>query len=206
MSMSNNAVPTKGNLMAAKNTLKLSVQGYELLDKKRNILVREMMSLIDKAQEVQSHIDGTFSEAYEALQMANINLGIHNIEKTVYAIDEEKGIAINTRSIMGVEIPMAAIDEGDSRPQYGLKGTSVALDVAREKFIAVKKLTVQLAEIENAIYRLAVNIKKTQKRANALKNIMIPRYEELVKFITESLEEKEREEFTRLKMIKKIKA
>lgn len=164
------------------------------------------MSLIDKAQEVQSHIDGTFSEAYEALQMANINLGIHNIEKTVYAIDEEKGIAINTRSIMGVEIPMAAIDEGDSRPQYGLKGTSVALDVAREKFIAVKKLTVQLAEIENAIYRLAVNIKKTQKRANALKNIMIPRYEELVKFITESLEEKEREEFTRLKMIKKIKA
>ena len=206
MSMSNNAVPTKGNLMAAKNTLKLSVQGYELLDKKRNILVREMMSLIDKAQEVQSHIDGTFSEAYEALQMANINLGIHNIEKTVYAIDEEKGIAINTRSIMGVEIPMAAIDEGDSRPQYGLKGTSVALDVAREKFIAVKKLTVQLAEIENAIYRLAVNIKKTQKRANALKNIMIPRYEELVKFITESLEEKERDEFTRLKMIKKIKA
>ncbi len=204
--MSNNAVPTKGNLMAAKNTLKLSVQGYELLDKKRNILVREMMSLIDKAQEVQSHIDGTFSEAYEALQMANINLGIHNIEKTVYAIDEEKGIAINTRSIMGVEIPMAAIDEGYSRPQYGLKGTSVALDVAREKFIAVKKLTVQLAEIENAIYRLAVNIKKTQKRANALKNIMIPRYEELVKFITESLEEKEREEFTRLKMIKKIKA
>ena len=206
MSMSNNAVPTKGNLMAAKNTLKLSVQGYELLDKKRNILVREMMSLIDKAQEVQSHIDGTFSEAYEALQMANINLGIHNIEKTVYAIDEEKGIAINTRSIMGVEIPMAAIDEGYSRPQYGLKGTSVALDVAREKFIAVKKLTVQLAEIENAIYRLAANIKKTQKRANALKNIMIPRYEELVKFITESLEEKEREEFTRLKMIKKIKA
>ena len=206
MSMSNNAVPTKGNLMAAKNTLKLSVQGYELLDKKRNILVREMMSLIDKAQEVQSHIDGTFSEAYEALQMANINLGIHNIEKTVYAIDEEKGIAINTRSIMGVEIPMAAIDEGDSRPQYGLKGTSVALDVAREKFIEVKKLTEQLAEIENAIYRLAVNIKKTQKRANALKNIMIPRYEELVKFITESLEEKEREEFTRLKMIKKIKA
>ena len=199
MSMSNNAVPTKGNLMAAKNTLKLSVQGYELLDKKRNILVREMMSLIDKAQEVQSHIDGTFSEAYEALQMANINLGIHNIEKTVYAIDEEKGIAINTRSIMGVEIPMAAIDEGDSRPQYGLKGTSVALDVAREKFIAVKKLTVQLAEIENAIYRLAVNIKKTQKRANALKNIMIPRYEELVKFITESLEEKEREEFTKIK-------
>lgn len=204
--MSNNAVPTKGNLMAAKNTLKLSVQGYELLDKKRNILVREMMSLIDKAQEVQSNIDGTFSEAYEALQMANINLGIHNIEKTVHAIDEEDGIAINTRSIMGVEIPMAAIDEGDSRPQYGLKGTSVALDVAREKFIAVKKLTVQLAEIENAIYRLAVNIKKTQKRANALKNIMIPRYEELVKFITESLEEKEREEFTRLKMIKKIKA
>ncbi|WP_304943212.1 V-type ATP synthase subunit D, partial [Vallitalea guaymasensis] len=56
---------------------------------------------------------------------------------------------------------------------------------------------------ENAIYRLAINIKRTQKRANALKNIMIPRYTDLTKHIQNALEEKEREEFTRLKMIKK---
>ena len=71
------------------------------------------------------------------------------------------------------------------------------------KFTKVKKLTVRLAEIENAVYRLAMNIKKTQKRANALKNITIPLYEGLSKDISNSLEEKEREEHTRLKIIKK---
>ena len=72
-----------------------------------------------------------------------------------------------------------------------------------QKFTAVKKLTIRLAEIENAVYRLAMNIKKTQKRANALKNITIPLYESLTKSISNALEEKEREEHTRLKIIKK---
>ncbi|MBQ1381617.1 MAG: V-type ATP synthase subunit D, partial [Ruminococcus sp.] len=72
-------------------------------------------------------------------------------------------------------------------------------------FTRVKVLTVELAEIENSVYRLAVSIKKTQKRANALKNIMIPRFEETVKFITDALDEKDREEFSRLKVIKRKK-
>ena len=69
----------------------------------------------------------------------------------------------------------------------------------------LKILTVELAEIENSVYRLADSIKKTQKRANALKNIMIPRFEETVKFISDALDEKDREEFSRLKVIKKKK-
>ena len=80
------------------------------------------------------------------------------------------------------------------------------LDDAYSKFNEVKRLTAELAEVENSVYRLADAIKKTQKRANALKNIMIPRFEETVKFITDALEEKEREEFSRLKVIKKQKA
>ena len=66
-------------------------------------------------------------------------------------------------------------------------------------------MTVVLAEVENSVYRLANNIRKTQKRANALKNISIPRFEETIKFISESLEEKEREEFSRQKVIKNQK-
>ena len=73
------------------------------------------------------------------------------------------------------------------------------------KFNRVKELTAELAEVENSVYRLADNVKKTQKRANALKNIMIPRFEETVKFITDALEEKDREEFSRLKVIKRQK-
>ena len=83
--------------------------------------------------------------------------------------------------------------------------TRESLDKAREKFNEVKRLTVKLSMIENSAYRLASNIKKTQKRANALKNITIPTYETLVKTITNALEEKDREEFTRLKVIKSWK-
>ena len=83
--------------------------------------------------------------------------------------------------------------------------TSEALDIARERFERVKELTIKLSMVENSAYRLANSIKKTQKRANALKNITIPHYEELSKSISNALEEKEREEFTRLKVIKRMK-
>ena len=79
-----------------------------------------------------------------------------------------------------------------------------ALDQARIAFEKVKDLTIRLSMIENSAYRLAANIKKTQKRANALKNITIPMYEALTKNIQNALEEKEREEFTRLKVIKRM--
>ena len=80
-----------------------------------------------------------------------------------------------------------------------------SIDKAREAFRKVKDLTVKLSMVENAAYRLAGNIKKTQKRANALQNITIPMYTSLVYTITNALEEKEREEFTRLKVIKRMK-
>jgi V/A-type H+-transporting ATPase subunit D len=203
MMMDTTLFPTKGNLIVAKNTLKLSEQGYELLDKKRNILVREMMLLIDKAEEIQSHIDSTFTEAYNALQSANISIGISTVEQIGTAVEEEQDIEIKVRSIMGVEIPIVSIPDDDIHPQYGFARTTLSLDEAFSKFHKVKQLTVVMAEVENAIYRLAINIKRTQKRANALKNIMIPRYINLTKHIQNALEEKEREEFTRLKMIKK---
>ena len=79
------------------------------------------------------------------------------------------------------------------------------LDKAYSCFREVLQLTANLAEVETSAYLLARDIKKTQKRANALKNIMIPRFETLIKSITDALEEKEREEFSRLKVIKKKK-
>ena len=148
--MNLNTVPTKGNLMAAKSSLALARQGYELMDKKRNILIREIMDLTEKAELIQHEIDKTFTDAYAALEKANSELGIK----------------------------------------------------AKSHFEKVKDLTIRLSMIENAAYRLAYNIKKTQKRANALQNITIPNYEVLVKTIENALEEKEREEFTRLKVIK----
>ena len=104
---------------------------------------------------------------------------------------------------MGVEIPIVKIEEPERNKMYfGFNTTNTALDNAFQKFTEVKVLTTELAEIENSVYRLADSIKKTQKRANALKNIMIPRFEETVKFITDALDEKDREEFSRMKVIK----
>lgn len=199
-------VPTKGNLMATKKSLQLAKVGFDLLDKKRNILVREMMTLIDRATEIQDKIDITYSTAYEALQRANITLGI--CDELSQIVPEDNSLTLSYRSVMGVEIPI--LTSNDSKEvtslPYALQSTNIIFDEAYKRFHEVKILTVELAEIENSVYRLANSIKKTQKRTNALKNIMIPRFEATVKLITEALEEKEREEFSRLKIIKKQKS
>lgn len=203
--MAETLFPTKGNLMLAKNTLALSKQGYDLLDRKRNILVREMMDLIEKAKEIQEKISSTFSEAYQALQFANVTMGISTVEQLGRAVPIEENIKIRFRSVMGVELPVVKYEKQEPTPPYGFTRTNSALDEAYVKFLKVKELTMDLAEIQTSVYRLAINISKTQKRANSLKNVMIPRYEEMVKNIQDVLDEKEREEFTRLKVIKKQK-
>ena len=189
---------TKGNLILYKKALKLAALGYELLDRKRNILIRELMSLVDKAGELRGSIEDTYKEAYSALQLANISMGL----VTPYAncIPVETGVEISTRSVMGV-----TLKERPLKVTYGFSQTDSQLDRAYLAFEKVKQTTAVLAEVENSIYRLSVAIKKTQRRANALQNIIIPRNERIVKFITDSLEEKDREEFSRMKVIKAAK-
>lgn len=201
--MDPNSFPTKGNLILAKNSLALAKQGYELMDKKRNILIRELMELIGQAEEVQNQILSTYESAYKALERANIEFGINYVMETATSVPVEDTINIKSRSIMGVEIPRIDYDNDGIQPTYSFVGSSEDLDRARQKFEQVKELSLKLAAIENSAYRLASNVKKTQKRANALWNITIPRYTELVKSISNALEEKEREEFTRLKVIKR---
>ena len=196
-------LPTKGNLIATKHSLELASTGYELMDRKRNILTREMMGLISQAEALQSRIDSTFSEAYDALMLANITMG-----KTIHVAESvpvDNSVEILNRSVMGVEIPTVTADESAPPLTYGLSVTNSALDEALMKFHRVKALTRELSELEITIYRLAFTIKKTQKRANALRNIVIPGYESTISMITEALEEKEREEFSRLKFIKSQK-
>ena len=198
--MNPNTFPTKGNLILAKNSLALAKQGFDLMDKKRNILMREIMNLISQASEIQTEIDSTFREAYGLLQRANIEMGIHEVEEISFSVPVEDSIRIKTRSVMGTEIPLVEYKPQADEPTYAYYSTTQALDQARLAFEKVKDLTI----IENSAYRLAANIKKTQKRANALKNITIPMYEALTKNIQNALEEKEREEFTRLKVIKRM--
>ena len=201
--MNINTFPTKGNLINAKNSLKLAKLGFGLMDKKRNILIRELMGLIDKAKTIQSDIHSTYTKAYKALQYANIELGVDHVNDISMSIPADNNILIKSRSVMGTEIPLVEHKSSKPKLHYAYYSTSEALDIAKEQFEKVKELTIDLSMIENSAYRLATSIKKTQKRANALKNITIPMYDTLCKNISNALEEKEREEFTRLKVIKR---
>lgn len=198
-----NVTPTKGSLMAIQKSLSLSTLGFDLLDRKRNILIREMMQMIGKVKELRGEISKTYSEAYEALQMANVTLGITNSMAAFVPVDDS--VTIRYRSVMGVEIPIVRIEEEKTAFSYGMGHTNSYYDEAYACFQKVKRITAMLAEVENSVYRLANAIRKTQRRANALENILIPRYKETMKFITAALEEKDREEFSRLKVIKATK-
>ena len=204
--MDPNSFPTKGNLMLAKNSLNLAMMGYGLMDKKRNILIRELMGLIDEAKGIQSEIDTTFRAAYAAFQKANIELGINYVQEIAVSVPVDEDVKVKVRSVMGTEIPLVQHKEKPMELTYGFYNTTQSLDEARYHFEKVKDLTLKLSMVENSAYRLANSIKKTQKRANALKNITIPHYEALSRTISNALEEKEREEFTRLKVIKRMKA
>lgn len=200
-----NIAPTKSNLMSAQNSLEFSEKGFELLDKKRNVLIREMMSYMGKAEELQNRINVTFKEAYDALRLANITMGINTVEDIAMSIPEASDYSVLFKSVMGVEVPHVNFQQKDIEPQYGFYRSNATMDLAFKKFNDVKYLIYELAEVENAVYKLAVEVKKTQKRANALENIQIPKFKEVVKTIGEVIEEKEREDFFRLKVVKKKK-
>lgn len=193
-------VSTKGNLIALKKSLALAQNGYDLLDKKRNVLISELMSLQDKVKLLRNELDDAYRLGYFYLQRANISGGlISNIAKE---IPLDNSISITYRSIMGVEVPMVSISNEPIELTYGIENTTSSFDEAYVQFNKIKLLTVTLAEIDNSVYKLANAIRTTQKRANALKNVVIPNFETNIKRISEELEEKEREEFTRLKVIK----
>lgn len=201
--MSTKVFPTKNNLMATKKSLELAKLGYDLMDKKRNILIREIMTMANKAATIQSEINTAYAKAYYALEQAQISIG--NCSSFAECIPIDNNLTLTVRSVMGVELPKIRLEKRKKNFYYGLNSSNSLLDEAYRSFEEVKALTVQLAEIESTAIRLADAIKKTQKRTNALSNVMIPKFTSTVKFISDALDEKEREDFSRLKVIKQQK-
>lgn len=197
-----NFTPTKANLIKSKSMLTFTKQGYQLLDKKRSVLVREMMDMIEEVEKLQQQIDEIFVEVYDALNHALVTMGESTVMEIALSIPQDEQLTILNKSIMNVEIPTIKHVEKPLGPFYGFYRTNSAIDMIVVKMGDVQKLLYHLAEVENTVFRLAVEIKKTSKRANALDKIQIPKYEDLTKWIEESLEEKEREDFFRLKRLK----
>ena len=170
--MADQVFPTKGNLLNVKKSLSLAKVGYELLDRKRNVLIRELMMMVDAAKALRSSISETYKDAYNALQKANITMGL--ISRVAEGMPVEKSVNVTYRSVMGCELPKVTLDPPDSSIPYGFENTDGNVDVAYISFGRVKQMTAMLAEVDNSVFRLANAIKKTQTRANALKNIVIP--------------------------------
>jgi len=203
--MIQNIAPTKSNLLKTKDNLKLSKTGYNLIDKKRTVLIKEMMQQIENAKKIQEDVKQMFEQAYAVLQEANITMGVMAVSDIALSIDKAENFEISYKSVMGLDVPSVKYEHGKLRPHYSMHMTSPAIDEAIRIFQKIKRLTYRLAETENTVYKLSIEIKKNQKRANALDKIQIPNLEDTVKYISESLEEKEREDFYRLKKIKKKK-
>jgi len=198
-----NTAPTKANLIKSKSMLEFSIKGFDLLDKKRNVLIREMISYMERAKKIQKEVNEVFDDAYEALKTSNITMGTSSIEDIALSVPYEPDYNVLLTSVMGVEIPSVQFEHEEVEAYYGFFRTNPSLDQAVKNFRRVRFLLYELAEIETSVYKLAMEIKKTQKRANALDKIQIPKFKGTVKNIENVLEEKEREDFFRLKKVKK---
>jgi len=197
--------PTRSNLLETKESLKLAKEGYELLDQKREVLLMELMQNIHNLRGLQEEAYEKFASAFEALESAFISMGKQELERASIVSQETVDLDLIYRSVMGVPIPQiqATFSEDDLPLWTSLDHTNSALDLARIRFWELIKLIMEWGEVEITIWRLTSEVRKTQRRVNALENIFIPEYEETAKLIEEILEENEREEFFRKKKVKK---
>ena len=198
-----NILPTKSNLIKLKKTISLSKQGQELLEKKKYILMNEKEKYISKKKEIEDKFNEGYKNALLAFQNANIDLGVNKIYNISNNIEIDNSLDIKYKTIMGVDIPIVSYTN-NKKPNltFGLLESSISVDEAIGSFQALKESLVQLASIEITISRLDTAIRKVQTRSNSLKDIIIPNYIADEKRIQDTLDEKDREEFSRMKMIK----
>jgi V/A-type H+-transporting ATPase subunit D len=197
-----NIAPTKSNLLVLKRQLTFAEEGYDLLEQKRQILIFELMSRLNRARHVEQGAAEALRHAFAALREAQLEVGSESIDRAVLAVKMDHQVDVSSQHLMGMEIPHVTVRTEPVIGQFGIGGTSANTDVAMSRFIEVLPILAELAELKNAIMRLAQELRKTQRRCNALSKIFMPDYRETISYITGALEERERESFVILKMIR----
>ena len=202
--MADKIIATRSNMTRIQSALKLALRGHDLLEQKRKILMGELMGRIKEVREIQQSMHTIFGEAYFSLQMANVSMGIDSVEKIALVVPEEDRFIVRLRSVMGIDIPEVDRIEPNVTPVYSMggttTGTSSVLDNAYVNARKVVALIARLAEIETSVYRLAIQIRKTLMRVNALEKVFIPRSRKQIRLIGAALDENEREDLTRIKL------
>lgn len=197
-----NIPPTRSSLLRMREALELAREGYEILDKKREVLSTELVHVAHDAESLEAEVQELLAAAYHALELAKMTMGRERIEWAALAVNKTVEVRVRPRSVMGVVIPTVEAHGEPPEIPYGLGDTTVALDEAAARFREVLDKIPTLCEMMTAVWRLARELQKTQRRVNALQYIFIPEYEATVAYIESALEEREREETFRLKRLK----
>ncbi len=201
--MSNDYLPTKSNLIKLQNSLKITKQGSELLERKKLILTKQLEKYVEKEKKLKMQISEMMDIGKKLIRNANIDIGIDNLTNIANGVKIDNYIDIKNITVMGTEIPSAVHKSEIVKRNYGFYNTTNTVDEAIFKFNEIQEKLIELAILENTITRLEKNIEKVRKRSNALKNIIIPENEKNISNIMDELLEREREEFSRLKIVKK---
>lgn len=197
-----NVAPTRSNLLRMKQELQFAREGFEILDRKRDVLTTELVHMAHDAEALQEQVWKLLAAAYHALEQAKLTMGQEHVEWAALAVNKTVDVRLKFRGVMGVSIPLVEARGGPPEMPYSLGDTTATLDEAGAAFREVLSHIPELSESVTSVWRLAAELRKTQRRANALQHIFIPEYEETVAFVESVLEEREREETFRLKRLK----
>jgi V/A-type H+-transporting ATPase subunit D len=198
-----NIAPTKSNFLALKRQLAFAEEGYDLLEQKRQILILELMSRLARAGEVEDQVATALRRARSALREATLDIGSLALERAAAGLPPDAGLKLTDQRLMGLSLPHLTFQAVRAGAPFGIIGTSVNTDLARRRFGDLLPLLAELAELQNAVLRLARELRKTQRRCNALSKIFIPAYRETIRYISGTLEERERESLTILKIVQR---
>src|SRR3990172_510106 len=194
--------PTRTNVIRRKKELRFAREGHEILDRKREALTGELVRVAKEADALQKEVWALLQNAYNAMEKARLVMGSDHVEWAALAVNKTVDVHLRMRGIMGVAIPQIEARGEPPKLLYSPGDTAAVLDEASSMFREVLLRIPQLSMLTAAVWRLANELRKTQRRVNALQHIFIPQYENTVAFIISSLEEREREETFRLKWLK----
>ncbi len=197
-----NISPTKSSLLTLRRQLAFAQEGFDLLEQKRQILIVELMGRLARAREAERRVDEALRAAFAALQETTLDIGSVALERAADCVRLEHLVEITHQHLMGLRLPHVLAQIEPVSIQFGVSETSANTDTAMRKFVELLPLLAQLAELQNAVRRLARELRKTQRRCNSLSKIFIPAYAETIAYITATLEERERESFVIFKMIR----
>ena len=198
-----NIAPTKSNLLLMKEQLSVSQNGYELLEQKREILVQSLMHMVDRVKMLEKEIDDAVQTAYPAFRRMLMATGSDQVKRISHDIHYEFGMQEKQVVLGGMTFSTIDVQLPKKQLFYSMIGTYANTDDVINKFFTILSLLTQMASIRTIVWRLAEEVKKTQRRVNALDKMVIPQAKETMRYIENSLEEKERENVFVLKALKK---